>query len=513
MLIYKLIAICISYTDARADDSWKESDDPRLGYLPGYSISRNSQDDQAIGLGAEEHMDLLDQLMTNTSYNKKIKPYLNEQLNVSVNIFVDTMSDISESSMDYEMTIFFRQFWSDPRLAWGEINGTKYRRHDGSSNIDGTYLDKIWEPDIFFVDEKDSKRHLIMTRNMLLELHPDGQIMLSERLSLKIGCHMDLKFYPFDLQVCPIHVESYSYREEQLDIKWHSNVTIQVSDDLTLPTFSLVSNLIRHDCSRKHITGDFSCLEGFFVLRRHISYYLIHIYIPSVLCVIVSWMSFWIKLESAPARVTCGILTFLAISSQTQSFNSELPKVSYIKAIDVWMFVCNLFVFLSLMEYAFAQVLLRREQREIEIMRYRRSSFGSAIIQNAASTSLLQRRIPPSRESVSQNGNSVVQRKISEHKRTSIGDKYNSNNGNIINSPIVSTTRNGTVNEPGDSDQLEESIRRKEDIVNGLSGLWVDRVSRKLFPIAFTVFNVFYWATCCSVPKEDLPDDCIVQPI
>ena len=57
---------------------------------------------------------------------------------------------------------------------------------------------------------------------------------------------MDLKFYPFDLQVCPIHIESYSYREDQLDILWHSNVTIQVSDDLTLPTFSLVSNLIRN---------------------------------------------------------------------------------------------------------------------------------------------------------------------------------------------------------------------------------------------------------------------------
>lgn len=104
-----------------------------------------------------------------------------------------------------------------------------------------------------------------MTRNMLLEIHPEGDIMLSgksltiaacnnlrvitenylERLSLKIGCHMDLKFYPFDLQVCPIHIESYSYREDQLDILWHSNVTIQVSDDLTLPTFSLVSNLIR----------------------------------------------------------------------------------------------------------------------------------------------------------------------------------------------------------------------------------------------------------------------------
>ena len=57
---------------------------------------------------------------------------------------------------------------------------------------------------------------------------------------------MDLKFYPFDLQVCPIHVESYAYREDQLNIEWHSNYSIEISTDLTLPTFSLVSNLIRH---------------------------------------------------------------------------------------------------------------------------------------------------------------------------------------------------------------------------------------------------------------------------
>jgi len=443
-------------------------------YLPGKIPNRGSDLSETISIDENEHMQLI-QSIIDDGYNKKIKPHSDSQLNVSVNIFVDTMSDISESSMDYEMTIFFRQFWNDPRLAWGHLNGKTYVRSDGSFNVDGTFIDYIWEPDIFFVDEKDSKRHHIMTRNMLLEIHPEGDIMLSERLSLKIGCHMDLKFYPFDLQVCPIHIESYSYREDQLDILWHSNVTIQVSDDLTLPTFSLVSNLIRHDCSRKHITGDFSCLEGFFVLRRHISYYLIHIYIPSVLCVIVSWMSFWIKLESAPARVTCGILTFLAISSQTQSFNSELPKVSYIKAIDVWMFVCNLFVFLSLMEYAFAQVLLRREQREIEIMRYRRTSLGS-VIPNS-STALMQRKFPDRSPHLSHHGV----------------------NGNSVTH--------------SDNDQLEESIRRKEDIVNGLSGLWVDRVSRKLFPISFTIFNIFYWATCCSVPKEDLPDDCVVQPI
>ena len=61
------------------------------------------------------------------------------------------------------------------------------------------------------------------------------------------------------------------------------------------------------------------------------------------------------QLDSAPARVTCGILTFLAIQSWTHSVNAELAKVSYIKAIDVWTVSCNIFVFLSLMQYAYAQ--------------------------------------------------------------------------------------------------------------------------------------------------------------
>ena len=42
----------------------------------------------------------------------------------------------------------------DPRLAWGHLNGKTYVRSDGSFNVDGTFIEHIWEPDIFFVDEK-----------------------------------------------------------------------------------------------------------------------------------------------------------------------------------------------------------------------------------------------------------------------------------------------------------------------------------------------------------------------
>ena len=70
----------------------------------------------------------------------------------------------------------------------------------------------------------------------------------------------------------------------------------------------------------------------------------------------MSWLSFWVKVEDAGARLTLTIANFLTIMSVSQQFTSSLPKVSYVMAIDVWMIVCNIFVFATILEYSVAQV-------------------------------------------------------------------------------------------------------------------------------------------------------------
>ena len=122
----------------------------------------------------------------------------------------------------------------------------------------------------------------------------------------------------------------------------------------------------------------------FLRLKRFSSYYLLNVYLPTGLCVIVSWTTFWIRLDIAPARVTlCKILhknvdqrrrrdknvfrnfvififyisaltTFLSIITKSQDLNAEMKEVSYLKALDVWMFTCITFVFLAILEYCLA---------------------------------------------------------------------------------------------------------------------------------------------------------------
>lgn len=104
--------------------------------------------------------------------------------------------------------------------------------------------------------------------------------------------------------------------------------------------------------------GNFTCIQVIFKLKRRLGYYMFHTYIPTCLIVIMSWISFWIKPEAVPARVTLCVTSLLTLSTQHAQSQKSLPPVSYIKAIDIFMSSCTVFVFASLMEYAIVNILL-----------------------------------------------------------------------------------------------------------------------------------------------------------
>ncbi|KRX63517.1 Glutamate-gated chloride channel, partial [Trichinella sp. T9] len=112
--------------------------------------------------------------------------------------------------------------------------------------------------------------------------------------------------------------------------------------------------------------SEYSCLRTILTLKREYSYYLITLYIPSFMLVVVSWVNFWIDKDAVPARVSLGVTTLLTMTTQASGVNAKLPPVSYTKAIDVWIGVCLAFIFGALLEFALVNYAGRVEFLEKE---------------------------------------------------------------------------------------------------------------------------------------------------
>ncbi len=93
------------------------------------------------------------------------------------------------------------------------------------------------------------------------------------------------------------------------------------------------------------------------LFRRSYGFYILQIYLPTYCMVLISWISFWLDRRSLPARVTLGVSSILALTMQYSNVARSLPKVSYIKGVDLFMMGCVTYIFLSICELAAVGIL------------------------------------------------------------------------------------------------------------------------------------------------------------
>ncbi|XP_068456631.1 glycine receptor subunit alpha-2-like [Clinocottus analis] len=388
-----------------------------------------------------------------SGYDARIRPnFKGPPVNVTCNIFINSFGSITETTMDYRLNVFLRQQWNDPRLAYKEYP-------DDSLDLDPSMLDSIWKPDLFFANEKGANFHEVTTDNKLLRIFQNGNVLYSIRLTLTLSCPMDLKNFPMDSQKCTMQLESFGYTMNDLIFEWLDVGAVQVADDLTLPQFVLKEEKGLGYCTKHYNTGKFTCIEVKFYLERQMGYYLIQMYIPSLLTVILSWVSFWINMDAAPARVGLGITTVLTMTTQSSGSRASLPKVSYVKAIDIWMAVCLLFVFAALLEYAAVNFVSRQHK---EFFRLRK--------------------------------------KLKEQQRqrtVSATNPLTPSGFGLGGAPEMDATPVFADLPPGLG--FYDIRRRFVDRAKR-----IDTIARALFPMSFLMFNVLYWLTYKVLRHEDL---------
>ncbi|XP_015268249.1 PREDICTED: gamma-aminobutyric acid receptor subunit alpha-4 [Gekko japonicus] len=296
-------------------------------------------------LWPENFTRILDRLLD--GYDNRLRPGFGGSVTeVKTDIYVTSFGPVSDVEMEYTMDVFFRQTWVDKRL-----------RYDGPIEIlrlNNLMVTKVWTPDTFFRNGKKSVSHNMTAPNKLFRIMRNGTILYTMRLTISAECPMRLVDFPMDGHACPLKFGSYAYPKSEMIYTWTKGPKNSVevpAESSSLVQYDLLGHTVSNE-TVKSITGEYIVMTVYFHLRRKMGYFMIQTYIPCIMTVILSQVSFWINKESVPARTVFGITTVLTMTTLSISARHSLPKVSYATAMDWFIAVCFAFVFSALIEFA-----------------------------------------------------------------------------------------------------------------------------------------------------------------
>ncbi|CAI5454153.1 unnamed protein product [Caenorhabditis angaria] len=436
---------------------------------------------------------------------------------VWIEVWVQEVNSVNEITSDFDMDIYVTELWVDTALRYENQDPCKY-----NLSLNSEILDQIWKPNTVFINSKSANIHKSPFKNVFLMIYPNGTVWVNYRVQVKGPCSMDFSAFPMDRQSCHLTLESFSYNNQEVNMQW-INWTQPLSlmkEEIVLPDFVLTN----YSTSLKQETypaGIWNELTMTFVFSRRYGWYIFQAYIPTYLTIFISWISFCLGPKMIPARTMLGVNSLLALTFQFGNIMRNLPRVSYVKALDVWMLVCLTFVFSSLLELAIIGSMGARSENQQN--QKSDESPGEEKVIGEVNCGAQLMMTPPN----CPNSPRICRNHVPEGTHSHAFKNYGSTGMEMDNysdprmrKRLILTTSGSISHAPNTNraaekvlllDGLEEtqfshvetkfSSFKATKILPSWTTEDIDRLSMIMFPGLFTVFNVIYWSYYLSINK------------
>ncbi|XP_046962904.1 glutamate-gated chloride channel isoform X15 [Vanessa atalanta] len=429
-------------------------------------LSRASALTSDIFAAGKSDKEILDNLLKNSRYDKRLLPPVDGVLTVNVSVLLLSLASPDESSLKYEVEFLLQQQWYDPRLRYSNQS-----HYDFLNAIH--HHEDIWLPDTYFIMHGDFKDPII-PMHFALRIYRNGTINYLMRRHLILSCQGRLNIFPFDDPLCSFALESISYEQSAITYVWKNDEdTLRKSPSLTTLNAYLIQNQTIPCPIKASWRGNYSCLKVDLIFTRDRAFYFTTVFIPGIILVTSSFITFWLEWNAVPARSMIGVTTMLNFFTTSNGFRSTLPVVSNLTAMNVWDGVCMCFIYASLLEFVCVNYVGRK--RPLHNVVYRPGE------------NPVTQRLPAV---LSRIGIILASPLPGDKKRESTGaaDLVTCTACTGAPGSCTHTTNNGGVSEP-----CFVQVRKKEPPHPIRVAKTIDVIARITFPTAYAVFLIFFF--------------------
>ncbi|XP_068250250.1 uncharacterized protein [Palaemon carinicauda] len=303
-------------------------------------------------------------------YQQHLPPRPLEEEDSSLPIFIEAVIDaldVRTLMMTTEITYTIKMTWKENRVSYlnakenNTLNILSYSTFKdlwtpmvNFVNTDGNYHTETDKESIMFINRLRSpdKRDEAAAEEVEVFFGEFNSVSIQRKYTTVYTCSFDLVLYPFDVQKCVMHLSITSAPRTFLYFK-QENSTVAFSQD---------PKLLEYEVGRLEIEMDntkfYSEARIIIPLRRLYGYAILNIYTPSLVLLVVSYITLFFRPTIFDVRMMSALTAQLVIATFFSQVSSTLPKTSYFKMVDVWLLFCIGITFLVIIFHAVVDSLI-----------------------------------------------------------------------------------------------------------------------------------------------------------
>ena len=246
---------------------------------------------------------------------------------VTVALKIDQVTDVDQVAENFSVVANMQLEWRDPKLAFSPDECDCRRKLLRSDRVITDYLTKnnINEWPASFIYNQQGGRNV---QSQLLAIEPDGSATYFERATATLQApDFNFRRFPFDTQQFYVRVQSI-FEEEYFTFvpdAARSGFGPQLGEEQWI--FS------NDNFTTSSITvNDRSQAVFAFTTHRHLNFYIFRIFVPVLLIILVSWVTFFLHDYGRRIEVASGnLLLFIAYNF---TIANDLPRIGYLTFMD-----------------------------------------------------------------------------------------------------------------------------------------------------------------------------------
>ncbi|KAF2357867.1 Pentraxin-related [Trinorchestia longiramus] len=285
---------------------------------------------------------------------------IGQKLRIESLINIDRIFGINLDQSTLKCDLLFTMSWRDSAISFRNL---KWNPNENVINEDNS--NSVWMPDYelygddFSISRKQtrSKKLLVVRRSKpeaddpsslasdYIYLGKKNALVLKHLITVTTTCKLQLNQFPFDVQRCLLYI-GLRRLDGHTVFKDNSGAHLIDFSGINLSLHYVVKNFSASIEITKNAAEELvRVIKVIIVLKNRFVFYVVNVYVPSLIMLLIGYLSFFFPLHDFNDRVMVSLTALLVETTFFTQVSDYAPRTSFLKKIDVWCIFCIVLLF------------------------------------------------------------------------------------------------------------------------------------------------------------------------